>query len=319
MKALEASPASLEELQRAARLLTVRSRREVSSAFAGSYRSAFRGGGMEFEESRPYAPGDDVRSLDWNAMARTGAPYVKHFREERDQVVLLAVDTSSSMRFGTAGRAKAALAAHTAALIAGAARRARDRIGLITFDETIRQELRPARSDAHIWRLLRRLVLAAGAPQGGTDLAAVMARLRTHTRRRAVVVILSDFRDDGFLEGRRPEPGAGSPRAELVALARQHDVVAAVIDDPRDRALPAVGALRVADPERPGRSVVLRTGSRRLRERYRLAAEVRSKALERRLRADGADVLRLRTDRDPLHDLAHFFQHRGALAARARR
>ena len=164
-----------------------------------------------------------------------------------------------------------------------------------------------------------RLVLAAGAPQGGTDLAAVMARLRTHTRRRAVVVILSDFRDDGFLEGtqaraRRRVTARRAGRTRPPARRGRR-----VIDDPRDRALPSVGALRVADPERPGRGVVLRTGSRRLRERYRLAAEVRSKALERRLRTDGADVLWLHTDRDPLRDLAHFFQHRGALAARARR
>ena len=109
------------ELERAARLLEVRSRREASSAFSGGYRSAFRGGGIEFEESRPYLPGDDVRALDWNATARSGVPYVKRFREERDQTVLLAVDVSASMSFGSAGRAKAALAAHAAALIAAAA------------------------------------------------------------------------------------------------------------------------------------------------------------------------------------------------------
>src|SRR5215510_15382018 len=92
------------ELERAARILAVRSRREVSSAFAGGYRSAFRGGGVEFEESRPYTPGDDVRHLDWNALARTGSPYVKRFREERDQTLLLALDVSRSMGFASGAR-----------------------------------------------------------------------------------------------------------------------------------------------------------------------------------------------------------------------
>ena len=110
-----------EELLRAARILAVRSRRESTGLFTGNYLSAFRGGGLEFEESRPYVPGDDVRTIDWNATARNDELFVKRFREERDQTLLFALDVSASMRFGTAGRAKASTAAHALSLMAAAA------------------------------------------------------------------------------------------------------------------------------------------------------------------------------------------------------
>ncbi len=286
-----------EELERAVRLLAVRSRREVSSAFAGGYRSAFRGGGVEFEESRPYVPGDDVRSLDWNAMARTGEPWVKRFREERDQTLVLALDVSTSMRFGSHGRAKAAVAAHAAALVAAAASRAGDRVGLLCFDGGVRSEIAPARGEGHLWRVLRGVVAAAGAPGGGTSLADALTRVRGLASRRAVVLLLSDFRDDAFF----------ADRAGLVAVARHHDVVAGVLHDPREDALPDVGTVRLADAEGGGPGLVLRTGSRRVRARHRAACVVRRRALERRLRGDGADVLWLPTHRDPLLALARFF------------
>ena len=297
-----------EELERAVRLLAVRARREVSSAFAGGYRSAFRGGGVEFEESRPYAPGDDVRSLDWNAMARTGEPWVKRFREERDQTVLLALDVSASMGFGTRGRSKATVAAHAAALLAAAASRAGDRVGLLAFSDGARAEIPPGRGEAQLGRVLRSLVETAAEPGGATGLSAAVARARHLARRRAVVVLLSDFRDPHFFED----------RAGLLALARNHDVVAGVVQDPVEEALPDAGSLRVGDAERGG-GLVLRSGSRRARERYAAAAAVRRRALERRLRGDGADVLWLHTHRDPLTALARFFRrhpgvHRGATA-----
>jgi uncharacterized protein (DUF58 family) len=309
-----AAPAGLptrEELERAARILAVRSRREVSSAFAGGYRSAFRGGGVEFEESRPYVPGDDVRHLDWNALARTGSPYVKRFREERDQTLLLVLDVSRSMAFGSAGRSKAALAAHAAALLAGAATRAGDRVGLASFAETLREELAPERGERRLFPLLERLARAASAPAGVGDLPAALAGAGALLARHAVLVVLSDFRDETLLE----PGGAARSRLELRRLARRHDVVAGVVEDPRDLELAAAGSLRVADPERGARPLWLRTDPA-TRARYRAAAAARRRLLERRLRSAGADVLWLRTDRDPLRALAHFFERRPARVRR---
>jgi uncharacterized protein (DUF58 family) len=307
----DASLPTLEELERAARILAVRSRREVSSAFAGGYRSAFRGGGIEFEESRPYVPGDDVRHLDWNALARTGSPYVKRFREERDQTLLLVLDVSRSMAFGSTGRSKAALAAHAAALLAGAATRAGDRVGLASFSEALREELAPERGERRLFPLLARLAQVASSPDGVGDLPAALAGAGALLSRHAVVVVLSDFRDDSLLEG----PAATRVRLELRRLARRHDVVAAVVEDPRDLELPAAGSLRVADAERGGRALWLRTDPA-TREHYRAAAGARRRLLERKLRTAGADLLWLRTDRDPLRALAHFFERRPARVRR---
>jgi uncharacterized protein (DUF58 family) len=303
------------ELARAARSLQVRSRREVAGALAGGYRSAFRGGGLEFEESRPYAPGDDIRAIDWNAFARTGAAYVKRYREERDQLLLLVLDVSASMGFGTAGPSKAALAARSAALLAAAAGAAGDRVALWTFDQGLVSDAEPGRGEAHGLRVLRALVTAGRAGTGSTALGPVFAALRERVQRRAIVFLLSDLRDDALfasdVAGRRT-------RAALAAVARRHDVVAGWIRDPREAALPAAGTLRLADPEAPGQSWLLHSSSRRTRERYALAAEAQGRRLERLLQRDGVDLLPLSTDTDPLRTLGRFFVRRAATRAQGR-
>jgi uncharacterized protein (DUF58 family) len=301
------------DLARAARTLQVRSRREVAGALVGGYRSAFRGGGVEFEESRPYAPGDDVRAIDWNAFARTGVAHVKRYREERDQTLLLLVDVSASMAFGSAGPSKAALAARTGALLAAAAAAAGDRVGLWTFDRALVDEVPPGRGEAHELRVLRALVGAGRPGTGTTALAPVLGALRERVHRRAIVFLLSDLRDDELLGG-----GAAGRRARalLAAAALRHDVVAGWTLDPREASLPAAGTLRVADPEAPGRTLLLRSGSRRARERYALAASARAHGLERALLRIGVDLLPLATDADPLRALGRFFVRRAATRAR---
>jgi len=298
------------EVLRAARLLAIRSRRQAAGLLPGAYTSAFRGGGIEFEESRPYAPGDDLRILDWNATARTGEPFVKRFREEREQTLLLLIDVSASMRFAAQGPSKALVAAHTAAILAAAASRARDAVGLLAFDAGVRAEIPPARGPAHTWRVIRALVEWAGQSAGGTGLAAALARVRTRSRRRSVVFVLSDLRDEAFA-------GSGAALSEFSALARRHDVTVAVLHNPLEDELPAVGTLRLADPERAGRVLVLRTGRPRVRAEYRAAAARRRRTTELRLRGAGADVLWLRTDQEPLHALVRFFaSHAGTLKGR---
>ena len=308
------------ELARAARVLAVRSRREARDAFIGAYRSAFRGGGLEFEELRPYVPGDDLRSIDWNATARAGEPFVKRFREERDQALLLLLDVSASMRFGSGGRSLAGAAAHAAALLAASAAGAGDRVGLVAFDVAVREEVPPGRGEAHALRIVRAALAAARASGGATGLRAALehARRRERGRRRAIVFLLSDLRDEALLAPEPERRGAASPYPALSALAARHDLVSVVLHDPRDEEIPAVGSVRLADPERGGRTLLLRTGSAAARARYRAAAGARREALERRLRAAGSDVLWLRADRHPLPALQRFFAARSARPPRRR-
>jgi uncharacterized protein (DUF58 family) len=288
---------ALAEIARAARILAVRSRRDAAGVLVGEWRSAFRGGGVEFEESRPYVPGDDVRAIDWNATARTDTPWVKRFREERSCTLLLALDASASMAFGTTGRSKAQVAAHAAALLAASAAQAGDPVGLLVFGAGVQREIPSGRGDAHTWRVVRAAAECAEAPHGATDLGVVAEWVRAHGRRRSLVVVLSDFRDAGLAQ--RP----------LAVLGRRHDLVAAIVEDPRERDLVAAGGVRAADSEAPARRLLFGT-RRRQREAYRAAAAAQRNALAKRLREESADLVWLDGGGDPLRPLVRFFRAR---------
>ncbi len=304
---------SSADLSRATRLLLVRSRREATGLFAGNYTSAFRGGGLEFEESRPYVPGDDIRSIDWNATARSAEPFVKQFREERNQTLLFLLDVSASMDFGSTGPTKASTGAHALALMAAAAGRAGDRVGLVVFDKAVRRQVPIGRGGAHSLRVIRAALETDGAPRGDTRIGAGLRAVFAATRRRAVVVVISDFRDPEMFPASEFPASKNSPvGTEFSELARRHDVVAAVVVDPREETLPDAGPIRVMDPERPGRALVLNSGSRRVRDQYRGACSAWRSRIEADLRRCGADTLWIRTDRDPLFALGSFFRNRAA-------
>ena len=310
---------STEDLARAARLLVVRSRREATGLFSGNYVSAFRGGGLEFDESRPYVPGDDVRSIDWNATARHGETFVKQFREERDQTLHFALDVSASMRFSSSGPSKAATAAHALALLASAASRAGDRVGLVAFDTRGRARVPVARGVAHGFRVVRTALECAARAEGPTRISSGLRAVRSDSRRRGVVLAFSDFRDGDLigstLHANSAEASA-SLREELADVSRRHDLVAAILVDPREFSLPRVGPVRITDPERPGRTLVLNTSSRRTRTRYLAACAERRRRLAASLRRVGADLVWLRTDQYPLYVLGRFFNERASRRSR---
>ena len=317
----ERAPVSTEDLARAARLLVVRSRREATGLFSGNYVSAFRGGGLEFDESRPYVPGDDVRSIDWNATARHNETFVKQFREERDQTLHFVLDVSASMRFSSSGRSKAATAAHALALLASAASRAGDRIGLVAFDSRVRARVPTARGVAHGFRVIRTALECAARAEGPTRISSGLRALRSHSlsRRRGVVLAFSDFRDgDLFGPTLRADSAesSGSLGEELADVSRRHDLVAAILVDPREFSLPRVGLVRITDPERPGRTLVLNTSGRAARTRYLAACAERRRRLGASLRRVGADLVWLRTDQNPLYVLGRFFNERASRRSR---
>jgi uncharacterized protein (DUF58 family) len=309
----EADDVTSRDLDRAARRLAVRSRREATGLFAGNYASAFRGGGLEFEESRPYVPGDDVRSIDQVATARTGEPFVKRFREERNHTLIFALDTSASMRFGSRGHSKATAAAHALALIATAAGRAGDRTALVTFDQRVRTRVPIGRGLAHTWSLIRATAAAANTPENDTRIAAGVRGLLLHSRHPATVIIFSDFRDPSLIGA---NASANGLRKTLSPLMLRCDVIAGAIVDPREEDVPNVGPLRLTDPEQPGESVVLQTGSRQVRARYRAAAQARRRRISLELRRSGAEPLWLRSDCNPLHALGRFFEERAGRRGR---
>ncbi len=222
------------------RRLQVQAWRRVDNLFAGSYRSAFRGRGMEFQEVRPYVPGDDVRNLDWNVTARTGEPFVKEFQEERQLTVLVAMDVSGSLGFGSGGldgiTDKAMQQARVGAALAHAATKNRDRVGLLTFDEQVRTYIPPRAGRVHTWSVIRS-VFTHGTVGRGTDMVHVADFLGKVLRRRTVLCLVSDFIDDGDWD-----------RA-LGVLAQRHGIHVFLVFDPLEETLPPAGLMQMEDAE----------------------------------------------------------------------
>jgi uncharacterized protein (DUF58 family) len=284
------SPEELRELRR----LNVVVGRKVDSLFSGDWRSAVRGRGMEFEEVRAYQPGDDVRRIDWNVTARTGEPFVKVFREERQAIVLLVIDVSGSTRAGTGGRDgrtnRRLQLARVAGGLALAGIRNQDRIGLVTFTDRVERYLSPRRSRGHSWAIIQ--AVYAGRVHGrGTDLAAVLQFVHQVQRRRAMIVLASDFLDDGPWQ----EP--------LGSLARRHKVHAIAVHDPLDLPQPSLGLLDVVDPE---------TGARRVVDAAAWRGRVSSEERVNMLRRLGVRATALSTDEDAFAVLHRHFAAEGA-------
>jgi uncharacterized protein (DUF58 family) len=283
------------ELLRKVRRLEIRSRRLVADFFAGNAESVFKGRGIEFDEVRRYVPGDEVRDIDWNVTARFGEPFVKRFAEERELTVLLVVDVSRSMRFGTTGVEKRELAAELCAVLAFAAQRHSDRVGLLLVSPEVEHFVPPARGRSHVLRLLRD-VLGAEARAGTPGTRAAARFLLRIAPRHSLIFWISDFEDP--LE-------AGDWRV----LARRHDVTALVLRDPRDETLPAVGWVEMEDLE-TGRRRLFDTARAGARERYRRDAVRHLGLASAALSRAGCPHLVLLTGRAWLPPLLRYFAER---------
>ncbi len=277
------------------RRLDVRVRGLVDTFFGGRYHTAFKGRGMTFSEVRPYVPGDDVRSLDWNVTARTGEAYVKVFEEEREQTLMLIVDVSGSLDVGTEGRTRRDLAAEVCALLTFAALRNGDRVGLVLVAGAVERYVPPARTRTHALRLLRDVFVHVPA-SSGTDLAAGLTFARRVLRRRAIVAVVSDFAATGIA---RP----------LALLASRHDVVALRLSDAADEALPQTGLLAIEDAE-TGEVRLVDAASADVRAAFARHAEAHAEGLRQVFARAGVDAAEVGTGDDAFAVLSAFFARR---------
>jgi uncharacterized protein (DUF58 family) len=285
----------LAEVLRQVRLLEIRSRHLVTEVLAGEYSSAFRGRGVEFADVREYAPGDDVRTIDWRVTARMDAAYVRRYVEERELTVVFVIDYSASEAFGSSVRTKSQLATEVCAVLAMTAVRNNDRVGAVLFTDRVEQFIPPKRGKRHALRMIRELL--AFEPRGArTDLGAALDFANGVLRRRAVVFVVSDWM-------------AADYQRALEGLARRHDTVALHLVDARERELPAVGLLTIRDPE-TGRSRIIDASDPVVGERLRRRAAAFDEALERSLRLQGVGLVRLRTDRSYVAPLLLYFHAR---------
>ena len=276
---------------------------------------------MEFEEVRPYVPGDDIRTIDWNVTARTGAAYVKRYVEERQLTLMLMADVSASQDFGSSSRSKREAAAELCALLAFSATRNDDKVGLTLFHGDIEQYIPPRKGQKHALRVVRE-VLAHGAeseaPRGGeswlqrlrgaragrrpraprqaTDIGHALEFLMQVRSRRAICFVVSDFLDDDFEHA-------------MVAANRKHDVIAVLVTDPGELAVPDVGLVALRDAEQ-GETRLVDTSSARFREEVAERAQARVADLEHRFRSLGIDFIHVDAAGDVVDPLVRFFRMR---------
>ncbi len=283
------------EQLRAVRKIQIRTSHMVSDLFAGQYHSVFKGRGMEFAEVRLYQPGDEVRTIDWNVTARTGTPHVKRFAEERELTVMLLVDASGSTRFGSVRQFKQELAAEIAALLAFSAIRNNDKVGLLIFTDRIELAVPPKKGTRHVLRVIREIL--NHVPQGrGTDVPLALDHLAKVVPRRCVAFLLSDLL-------------AADLRRPLRVANRRHDLIAVVLEDPREAELADVGLLALEDPE-SGETAVIDTGDARLRAAFAQRQAAARAERDRFLRSLAVDAVTVRTDQPYATALLRFFRAR---------
>ncbi len=273
-------------------------RRRLDGLLNGDYLGLVPGHGTEQGETRIYAPGDDVRRIDWNVTARMTEPHIRETIADRELECWILADDSPSLDFGTALCEKRDLAVSAASAMGFITHRTGNRLGAVLAAPDGRQIV-PARGGKdHLMAVLHRLVTAARHPTGRTDLAGALGTMGGIARRRGLVVVVSDFLEDPELW-----------RQPLARLGVRHEVLCIEVVDPREVELPSVGVLHMVDP-RTGDLFEVQTANPKIRERYAAAAAVQRGAIASAIRAAGADHLQLRTDRDWLLDIVRFVAQR---------
>ena len=285
-----------EELLKKVRRIEIKTRGLSSNIFAGEYHSAFKGRGMAFSEVREYQYGDDVRDIDWNVTARFDKPYVKVFEEERELTVILMVDVSGSLDFGTAGQTKRQMVTEIAATLAFSAIQNNDKIGVIFFSDRIEKFIPPKKGRKHILFIIRELLNFQ--PQSRkTDIGDAIVFMTNAIKKRCTVFLISDFFD------------SKEYTQQLTIMSRKHDVCALQIYDQRMLELPDIGLMKVCDAE-TGEEIYIDTSSKAVRRAHH-EWWIRNQArLKEMFTHSNVDCAHLRTDEDYVKGLMGLFKRR---------
>jgi uncharacterized protein (DUF58 family) len=316
-----------KEIMRRVREIQVRTGRQVADVLAGEYVSVFKGSGIEFDEVRPYIPGDDIRSIDWNVTARMGEPFVKRYVEERQLTLMLMADVSASLDFGSGSRSKRECAAEFCALLGFSASRNDDKVGLLLFHGDTERYIPPRKGQRHALRVVREVLSHDGEgeadvpsasglqrwltlpgrrrlrrPREATNIAKAMEFFLSVNKRRTVCFVVSDFIDEGW-------------ELALQTANRKHDVVAVLISDPRELEFADVGLVSLVDAE-TGDARVVDAGSAHFRETVREESAKRVEGIRRRLAQAGIDLIHVDAAGSVVDPVVRFFRARERRARR---
>lgn len=285
------------EILKKVRKIEIKTRGLSSNIFAGQYHSAFKGRGMAFAEVREYQFGDDVRDIDWNVTARFHRPYVKVFEEERELTVMLLIDVSGSLDFGTQKQMKRDMVTEIAATLAFSAIQNNDKIGVIFFSDRIEKYIPPKKGRKHILYIIREM-LDFHPESKRTDLSVALEYLGRVMKRRCTAFVMSDFYDRKSFE--KP----------LQVCRSRHDVAAIQVYDPLMKQLPDVGIIRVADAE-TGHEQYIDTSSKALRKAHEMYWRERTDTLRQTFNKANVDYVSVATDGDYVKSLSQLFAMRG--------
>ena len=275
--------------------LEIKSKKITTQLFTGEYHSAFKGKGMSFREVREYSAGDDVRFIDWNVSARYAHPYSKVFEEERELVMMLMIDTSTSNLFGTVGKRKKDLITEMAAILAFSAINNNDKVGVIFFSNKIEKFIPAKKGRQHALYIVREL-LTVEPHARGTNLDEAIRYFNNTTRQKSISFILSDFIDTGY-------------ENDLKVIGKRHDVIGLRVYDKMDMQLPDIGLLQMQDAE-TGATKWVDTGSALVRHNYQQNFFTQTDICKRHFMKAGAELLHIRTDEDYVKILQQFFLRR---------
>lgn len=286
----------VSELVKRVRHIEIKTRSLSNNVFAGEYHSAFKGRGMSFAEVREYQIGDDVRDIDWNVTARTNRPHIKIYEEERELTVMMLVDVSGSLNFGSEVRTQRELVTEIVATIAFSALQNNDKVGMVLFSNKVEKYIPPKKGRKHILYLIREL-LNFEPTQHNTDISCGLEFLMQVQRRHSIVFLLSDFIDTPSFE------------KQLSIATHKHDIVGVKVYDQRMKELPNVGLMKLQDAE-SGTTIYVDTSSNKVREQHNLWWNTEVEKLESTLRKTNVNYVSISTSEDYVKPLQLLFKSR---------
>ena len=298
------------EIIKKVKLLEISTRKMVNSLFAGQYHSAFKGQGMTFAEFREYVPGDDVRSISWPVTARTGKTFIKKFDEEREMILMLAVDISGSLGFGSGEYVKGEVVTHLAALLGFAAAKNNDHVGLLLFTDEVEHYVPPKKGRGHIQRILRDLYYFK-PKRTGTKISSAVDHLQGVLKKRATVFFFSDFQETSSSAAAAGSGRRDSFATSLRLMSKRHDVVAVIVQDPAELVLPKVGLVDLRDAE-TGATVTVDTSSPIFRKAYADYMKGVTATREQEFRQAGVDRIEVLSGAEFADPLIAYFRKKNS-------
>jgi len=284
-----------KELLKQVRQIEIRTKGLVNQVFSGEYHSVFKGRGMEFSEVREYQYGDDIRNIDWNVTARFGHPYIKIFEEERELTVMLMVDLSGSLMFGSVSKTKQRIAAELSAILAFSALKNNDKVGLILFTDKIEKFVPPRKGKKHVLRIIREVL--SFEPEGkSTNIRGALEYMNNAIKKKSIAFLISDFMDEGY-------------EKILRIVGRKHDLIGIVLDDRREKEIPNIGLVKLVDAE-TGAERWIDTSSKRVRERMIFDRKEREKLRNSVFIKSRLDKIEVTTGSNYIQPLVQFFRRR---------